>query len=253
MKKKLLYTSLLVCWFLSVAKAQDAATTGNKLVRPNVVKLNLSAPILYSPAFLVSYERALSPHQSFSVEGGFVEFPSLFKGILPNIIFVGTGTKKGGFKLGADYRFYLAKENKYQAPHGLYLAAYISYYHFYSDRDLIVTDTAIAKGTLMLHAALNMPSIGGQLGYQFSLIHDHATIDLVLIGPSLTWYTAKLTLNGNINPNEENPYLQEIINFMLQNFPLLKNLVNNPTVSSNGRADLFAVGFRYSINVGFRF
>src|SRR5450432_3297965 len=165
MKKKLLYAFVLAIASFSVLKAQDEKTSQKKFIRPNNIKLNLSAPILYSPAFIFSYERTVTKHESFSVEAGFVQFPSLFKGVLPGVIFSGGTSSKGGFKLGADYRFYLAKENKYQPPHGLYVGPYFAYYHFTGDHSLMIEDTAVAKGTLQLKTALSIPSLGAQMGY----------------------------------------------------------------------------------------
>ena len=37
--------------------------------------------------------------------------------------------------MGSEFRFYLSKENKYDAPHGVYLAPFVSFYHFNNQRN----------------------------------------------------------------------------------------------------------------------
>jgi hypothetical protein len=76
---------------------------------------------------------------------------------------------------------------------------------------------------------------------------------MILMGPSITYYNANLKLDGNIDPNEKNQYLQDLLNLMIDSFPVLKDLVDNQELSSNGTADLFFAGFRYSVKAGFRF
>ena len=155
--------------------------------------------------------------------------------------------------VAADYRLYFKHENKYAAPHGLYWGPYFSYYHFKNDRLLVAADTSVATGQLDFITNVQATSLGIDLGYQFSLWKDRLVIDMLMMGPSITYYNANLKLDGNIDPNEKNEYLQDLLNFMIDNFPVLKDLVNNQEVSSNGTADLFFAGFRYSVKAGFRF
>ena len=42
-----------------------------------------------------------------------------------------------GFHLSLDYRFYLSKENKYNAPHGVYIGPYATYNTFNRDYKLV--------------------------------------------------------------------------------------------------------------------
>lgn len=251
-KKELIAIVVFFLAFFSSAQAQKADSLPTKLFRPNNIKFNLSSNILYHPALLFSYERVVTPHQSFSAEAGFVQFPKIFGGVLPGFNFFDE-SKKGGFKIGGDYRFYLARENKHQPPHGLYIGPFIAYYHFFSDRNLSVTDTSIATGVLALHTTFDFLQAGAQMGYQFSFLHDRMTLDFVLIGPALSYYSAVLNLDGDINPDEENETLQQLLDFMADNFPLFNDLTGDHTVKSNGRADVFGPGFRYAIYAGFRF
>lgn len=254
MKKNTTLALLAVSMLVSVltASAQQTDSTHKKLFRPNNIKINLTSFALYRPNLLISYERVLAPHKTFSVEAGYVQLPKLVESIGSDFNIQDEG-QKSGFKIDADFRFYFRKENKYEAPHGLYWGPYAAYYYFHNQRTLTALDTTIATGSLELTSTIQTPQLGLELGYQFSVLKDHMTIDMLLGGPALALYKAKLSLSGNFDPNEENEYLNDLLNLLIQNFPLIGNLVSNKEVDTKGVADLFSVGFRYSVSVGYRF
>ena len=243
----------MVCFFVGAGKSFAQTDTGKaKLFRPNSIKLNLTSNVLYFPSVILSYERTLNSHSSVAIEAGNVRLPSLSESFPLGLSEI-SEVKKTGYMVGADYRMYFKHENKYAAPHGLYWGPYFSYYHFHNDRLLTAMDTSVATGQLNFLTTVQATSLGIDLGYQFSLWKDRLVIDMLMMGPSITYYNAKLELDGNIDPNEKNEYLQDLLNFMIDNFPVLKDLVNNQEISSNGTADLFFAGFRYSVKAGFRF
>ena len=106
----------------------------------NTFKINLTAGILYKNVLQFGYERVIGKNQSLNIVGGYNEFPSDISLDLSNTQLSGTH-KKSGYMFGADYRFYLSKENKYSAPHGVYLAPFVTFYQFSSDRQLTYTDS----------------------------------------------------------------------------------------------------------------
>ena len=106
--------------------------------RSNTVKLDLTSQMLYSKAFIMSYERVTKAHQSFAVTAGYHTFPTLVD--VGSNIHVTDDNKRSGFVLGAEYRFYLAKENKFAAPHGVYLGPYMTYHQFSNNRDIEITN-----------------------------------------------------------------------------------------------------------------
>jgi hypothetical protein len=223
-----------------------------KLYRPNSIKLNLTSNVLYSPSIILSYERTLNEHSTLVFEAGNVRLPSL-GGIYPLGLKEINETKKTGFMVAADYRMYFRRENKFTAPHGLYWGPYASYYSFKNERLLSTDDTTVATGELNFITTIQATSLGVNLGYQFSLWKDRIVIDMLMFGPSFTYYKAKLRLDGDIDVNEQNQYLQDLLNFMIDSFPVIKDLVENQEISSNGTADLFFAGYRYSVKAGFRF
>ena len=247
---------LLIFLFLvsiySNAESNDSSKA--KLKYPNNIKLNISSPILYSPSFVFSYERLVNSHQSFSVIGGYVTFPQIIRSLPDSINFEETKSRSG-YRVGGDYRFYFKKENKYLAPHGLYWGPFADYYYFNNKRTISVIDTTFATGSLDFDGKLALLQVGVGMGYQFSLIKDRMTIDLSLFGPAFAYYKANLSLKGDFDAKLEDEYLQDLFDYMINNFPLLGELASNKDkeLSSSGVADLFFAGFRYSIWVGFRF
>ncbi len=247
---------MLLCSF-SIASAQTTDTItpaksgAPEKSHPNTIKLNISAPFVYNNALMGSYERVLSPHTSFTIYGGYCEFPS------PSIIADNANLKfinnkqKSGFAIGADYRFYLVGENKYAAPRGVYLAPFISYYSFTNARSLTYTDS---DTTTQLEGKFgaNFFNVGASLGYQF-VIKKRFVIDMVLFGPSFTAYKFSAKLQGYISGDNLTQAQKDILNALKDKFPFLKNLADNKEVSTDGITKFGSIGFRYSISIGYRF
>src|SRR5439155_15063686 len=96
--------------FSAQAQMKDSATIKPEKDFKNSVKINLTSFILYKNGVQLSYERILSPKRSITVFGGPIQFP------MPTVIDNSSlnfekNKKKSGFTIGAEYRFYLAKEN----------------------------------------------------------------------------------------------------------------------------------------------
>ena len=161
----------------------------------NSIKLNISNRVIYDNAFQLSYERVIKKNQTLNIFGGYQQFPGDVILELDNTE-LGDTKKRSGYSLGVDYRFYLSKENKYNAPHGVYLAPFISYYHFNSDRTLTHTDTAGTQSSANLNMQINFLNIGGELGYQF-VLGKRWVIDAVLFGPAITNYNFKAKLEND--------------------------------------------------------
>ena len=76
---------------------------------------------------MFQYEGVINPHRIIAIQLGHITLPELLKGIENEKI---TDTEKYGYNVTIDYRFYLAKENKYNAPCGVYITPYASVHHF---------------------------------------------------------------------------------------------------------------------------
>lgn len=238
--QKLILTMLLLSPL--AASAQDTLS-----LRRNTVKLDITTRWLYRQAYVVSYERVVSPKQSWGVIVGFQQLPEAR--VLAPGVSLNRETRASGYKFGAEYRFYLAKENKYPAPHGVYLGPYVSFNSFRNEREITV-DNGGSPEVANLHSEINVLNVGFQLGYQF-VFNDRWTIDLSFMGPAVAKYNARLDLTGGtFDPDEiASDILEELIN----RFPALGEFISSGTATSNGRLDTWAAGFRYQVQVGYRF
>lgn len=232
---------------LQVNAQQDSSKIVHEKDYKNVLKLNITSWILYSNGVQLNYERILSKKRSITLFGGIIQFP------MPDVIAnsplnFDKNKSKSGFVLGSEYRFYLSAENKDAAPHGVYLAPFISYYHFNNQR--YGHDTT-NQDNLVLSTSMDFLNIGGELGYQF-VIKKRFVIDCVMFGPALTSYYFGLKLTGSTS-GDYSQQVQDILEAMKQKFPLLKDLTNGQTVSTSGISNFWSLGFRYAIHIGYRF
>jgi Protein of unknown function (DUF3575) len=246
--RKLVFISIFLLSCLMV-EAQSKDSVRRMKIWKNIIKVNLTSNVIYrSP--LIEYERIVKKNQSFSVQVGLIALP-FGSSRNSDSLHYQSSVKKIGYSATVDYRFYLAKENKDPAPHGVYIGPYVSYYHFDNERNMQIGNS---PEPLLLKSKLDIISIGGQLGYQFVLgKRKRWTIDCIVIGPSITKYKVDMSLNGTIDPSQINDDLSKILQGVANQFPLVGNLLNKQTVNFTGKAETWSAGLRYSIHAGFRF
>lgn len=242
MKTLFLFTSIT-----GISGMLMAQNPSEQVQRMNTIKFEISQA-LYPHSFILSYERVTKPNQSFCISGGYEEFPDLVN--ISSTTRVKQDLNKSGFKVGADYRFYLKKENKYLAPHGVYLGPYFSYHNFYNKREIEVNVDG-ALETAEVKSDFRVANIGFQLGYQF-VLGSHWTFDIVAIGPSVSNYHANLKTNGEFTFDKDE-IQNEVILKLLDKFPMLEDLLTNTEVSASGKFDSWAIGWRYQFLVGYHF
>jgi hypothetical protein len=244
--KQLICIVILFSATSMVVQAQKGDTT----LRRNTIKLDITSYWLYRNAIVFSYERVIKskPYQTWGITAGLQQFPSVF-GTVDNVN-VTRETKAAGMKLGAEYRFYLQKENKYKAPHGVYLGPYTSFHNYSNDRSIEVDNNGVLEYA-DLNTDLNILNIGVQLGYQF-VLNNRWTIDLVFIGPSISNYSFKTSLDGNFtfDPDE---ITNEVVLKLIDKFPAFEELINEGDISSKGKVNTWAYGYRYQFQIGYHF
>jgi hypothetical protein len=218
----------------------------------NSVKFNVSNTLLYDNSYQFSYERIIKENQSINVFVGYQEFPLITVNLSDNTSFA-KNSNRNGFSVGADYRFYLGSINKYKAPRGVYLAPFVSFFQFGTDRDINYTnpDTGVVN-TINLSSKFNLTNFGGELGYQF-VLWDRFVIDCVLFGPSLTHYKFNAKLDGSIPGIEDNDVYQKVIEAIKDKFPGIDGITGDEGIEKKGVQSVTAVGFRYNISIGYRF
>lgn len=237
--------------FLLAAQKSDSVIRYRQPIYKNVIKFNPTPMLLWSYKNITfSYERILNPKQSIAITVGYLEFPPLFQDTIGNLLAI-TGREKYGINLALEYRFYLGKRNSRPIPDGVYLAPYASYYgyHFKNNVDLMhtVLDSAGAvKGNFYIF------NVGVELGYQF-VFWKRLTLDFVVIGPAISYYGGRVDITGNMNLEQLQEINADLYNKLKEKYPMIGDFVVNKSFKQNGKLDLFSVGFRYLVQIGFHF
>lgn len=217
-------------------------------LRRNTIKIDLTGNLIYSNQYNLSFERVVKQNQSYVVTLGYQEFPRIVN--FGENIEGKREENRSGYKVGGEYRFYLKKENKFSAPKGVYIGPYVTALGFKSDRGIIYTGSDLPEEA-DLRSRLNILSIGAQLGYQF-VFNDRWSIDLVLIGPSFSKYNFKAKLEGDFEFDAEDVQ-NEILQGLLNKFPILEELLDKKVLDSSGTLDTWALGYKYQFLIGYRF
>ena len=241
---------LLIGFLLLVsfrAEAIERDTT-----RKNIIRWNITPMMIVGPKSIVlGYERVLKNNQSFSINLGYLE-KQAFEDVEGNPIQIADQVSRGGVDITADYRFYMRKRNKWPAPDGLYLGTYLAYYSIWHDASLNLIENNSIKNTVFYNANLSLYSVGLQLGYQF-VFKKHITIDLILLGPSYTYYDINMGLNFRYNIDPDDPFYQDLMDFVEGNDSFLSQFIKNQSFDANGRLKFSYYGFRYGVQLGYNF
>ncbi len=251
-KHTLLFFAIIFLFALENIQAQYTADTLPLNYKKNIVKWNMTPFLLWSKKNInFSYERVLAPKRSYSVNVGYFELPST--GIYDSLN-MKSANKKFGYSVSGDYRFYMNKRNVNPAPDGIYWGVFGSFHHYRFTNDIEVINSPVIEGGLILDGRMNILSLGAELGYQF-VIKKRLTIDLIFMGPSLSMYNYKLVLESKLNPGEDvdEEYLQGVQDVLYGLFPGLETLIDKKLIDESGVSTSFGAGFRYMIQVGYRF
>jgi hypothetical protein len=243
---------VLISAFVLTISSINVFSQSNSKDFKNSVKFNVTNTLLYDNSYQFSYERMIKENQSINIFSGYQEFPSGSVDLTDDAAF-SKKSKRSGFSVGADYRFYLGSINKQSGPRGVYLAPFVSFFQFSSDRDIIYTnpDTKV-QSSINLDTKFNLTNIGGELGYQF-VLWDRFVIDCVLFGPSITKYKFNAKLDGSIPGIEDNEVYQKVIQAIKDRFPGVEGITGDEGIEKKGVQSITAVGFRYNISIGYRF
>lgn len=217
----------------------------------NVIKYNLTAPVLWGiENYIFEYERVLSPTRTFSIELGYRTFPKIIGvGKTDSAIIVRDHKNKGGISATIDYRFYLKKENKYSAPHGIYVSPYINYFNnkFENTLSTFYSDLSSVKFTTQI----DVFGVGAQLGYQF-VFYNRLSFDICIIGPSVSWYNINMKTDGSLDIDEK-LIDEEMLEIILENYPIFDMFFDELEINKKGRISQLSFGYRYYFKIGFLF
>jgi hypothetical protein len=216
----------------------------------NTIRYNITNPMLFSAKFnVIGYERVVKDYQTFSINIGRSSFGTLlFNSDSLELI---DQTNDKGFNLSVDYRFYLQKENKYRAPRGIYVGPYYSY-NFFSRDITWGLNTDNYNGEVITGMGINAHFIGAQLGYQF-VFWNRLSLDMILMGPGLWYFNIKTSFDTTLSPEDETMLLEQLNAMLQEKFPGSDFIITGKGLEATKSASTSTMGFRYMINIGFRF
>jgi hypothetical protein len=221
-------------------------------VHKNTIKFNPTPMLLWGEMrnFTLSYERVVRPNQSFSIQLGYLVFPKIIEDTVAKLIAL-TDRQKLGINISADYRFYPMKRNRRPIPDGLYYGPYASYYgNYFENKFDILTTTADQHGNVKCN--ISIVNVGFQLGYQF-ILWKRLSIDLLLFGPSISYYYANLRFETTLDKEELEDITEEVVDKLIDRFPAIGTLFSGEKLTKTGVRSSISLGFRYSLSIGFHF
>ena len=244
---KIISCMISVSWlFISPLQGQPDSLKNFK----NTIRFNISNPVLIDWEFnIIGYERVISDHQTFSLSIGRTSFPSLK--FNSDSLKLRDQTYNSGIHFSFDYRFYLQKENRYNAPRGIYIGPYYGFNRFSRDITWDLTNTTF-NGEVELEMDLTGNLIGMQLGYQF-VFWNRFSVDLVLMGPGYWNFNLRSQFKTDLTSEDEAMILERLNELIKENFPLSDMVISGGGFKEKRTTSTNILGFRYMINLGFRF
>jgi len=242
---------LIVSSGLAIAQTQDSIQTekeGKKVLK-NTVRINITNPLIFGESFILGYERTLGHRQSFSVNIGSFSLPQMRSADLGENYEVESSGNKGGYNFAVDYRFYLSKLNKYDAPRGVYIGPYASMSR--SKRRVSLTSDGVV-GSFDAGYTFQAMTFGAQLGYQF-VFWRRLSLDLILMGPGISGYSLETTLSTTLDPAQEEELFQKINDAIAAKIPGYDKVIEPGTMHRGDTFKTTSAGYRYVVMLGFRF
>ncbi len=217
----------------------------------NVIRYNLSGALLFGFDYVVlGYERVLKNNQSFSVNVGHAVLPKISDFNLDSVT-LQNSSNNTGFNFSADYRFYLKKENRHQAPRGVYIGPYYSFNNFKRESEWTFNRPGSTKNATA-NTEFTIHTIGAEMGYQF-VLWKRMTLDFVLIGPGVSNYSLKTGVGGNLSEADSELIQDALLEMINNRFPGMDYVIGDNTFNGEGNFRTWNAGFRYIIHIGFRF
>jgi hypothetical protein len=249
------FLSLLCLHAFSNIETSDTTKniTGLEPYYRNVIKFNPTPMVLFGDLrnITFSYERLIKKDQSVAFQAGYLTFPNFFADTVAGIVDFTGKSRQQGVNLAFDYRYYPAIRNRRPAPDGLYIGAYASYYGFWFNNSLDILGTDVDKA-VEIDGNVQILNVGLSLGYQF-VFWKRMTVDLMVFGPSANLTHGDGLVNGQLDQAQIDAIDDEIIDALLDRFPLLSQVFSEDNLVVSGSRSSFGTGFRYSIQVGFHF
>ncbi|HTE24602.1 hypothetical protein [Flavitalea sp.] len=222
-------------------------------IHKNTFRFNITNPLIFSSKSLIfGYERLINSHQSISVNIGRASFPTLNL-INSDSLRVNSSDGEKGFNFSVDYRFYLSKENKYNAPRGVYIGPYYSYNFFEKTNTwALKSSSGGATQNIESKTSLSTHTLGFELGYQF-ILWKRISLDMILAGPGVSTYNLKASLGSNLSEEDKQKFFEKLNDALAEKFPGYNKIIDEGEFQKKGSANTTSIGFRYMVMIGYRF
>jgi hypothetical protein len=234
------------------ANSQQMDTLQNSSPKKNIVRYNFSSALIFglSHCIVLGYERLIRPKQSFSVNFGKISLPDIIN-VNTDSLQLTKESKSNGVNASVDYRFYLARENKYQPPHGLYIGPYYSYNHYTRDIQWNYLGTN-GNTAINTYTKFTINTVGFEIGYQL-ILWKRLTLDMLMVGPGLGFYHYKANYDGNMDAAAREQLNDALKQILTQKFPGMNYVLADKELSANGTLTTTDMGYRYLIQIGYNF
>lgn len=245
-----LFVAILMLFGLRSVAQQDSI----KMYK-NTVRMNVTNPMIFGYKSLIfGYERQLRNSQSFSISLGRSYYGTITSSEFDSLKEAkGTKTHDKGFHISVDYRWYLKKQNKFDAPSGLYIGPYCSYNYFNRTNDWILTNEGLQRN-VNTDLTVNIGTIGAELGYQFLFGKKKRWgIDMILLGPGVANYQIKTNINTELSAEDESLVFDELNDILHEKFPGMNRVIDGDGNERSGKSNVTDLGYRYIVLVGYRF
>jgi hypothetical protein len=240
-----LFTVIFIGFFTLPCIAQKDSVKNFK----NTIHFNITNPMLFGDKYTVfGYERVFKNNQSISLSMGRFSLPG-FGFLNYDSLSLKKDYSEKGFTFITEYRFYLKKENKYSAPRGVYIGPYYSYNYLERTNSWSLNNVAYNLETNM---KLNANLVGVQMGYQF-VFWNRLSLDLIFMGPGVWFYSIKTKISTTLDAEDEALLFEKINELLAEKLPGHELMINPGNKQKTGSFRTTSGGFRYLIQLGFRF
>jgi len=101
--------------------------------------------------------------------------------------------------------------------------------------------------------SIRFNTVGFEMGYQF-VFWNRLSLDMVLIGPGIAGYSLKASINtSNLSEADKIKFYEKLNEALAEKFPGYAWAVDESEFKSNGSTNTTSLGYRYVVQLGFRF